>query len=78
MKTAASRAASRLTPAEQGLWARDMSVAYLIAADQIDWRNPRSEPKYFLFCHSIELALKSYLLIKGYSEDACRGVCSRH
>jgi hypothetical protein len=54
---------AKLTIKEQALWARDMSVAYLIAADQVDWRNAKTEPKYFLLCHSIELALKGYLLV---------------
>jgi hypothetical protein len=63
---------ANLTVQEQALWARDMSVAYLIAADQVDWRNAKTEPKFFLFCHSIELALKSYLLVNGHSEDECR------
>jgi hypothetical protein len=34
---------------------------------------PPSWPRYFMLCHSIELALKAYLTARGYSPTELRG-----
>jgi hypothetical protein len=42
--------------------------AYLAAARRSDEDAGEFSPKYFLFCHAIELALKAYILAKGGTE----------
>jgi hypothetical protein len=34
----------------------------------------RSSPQYYLACHSIELILKAFILIKGGTEDEVREI----
>ena len=51
---------------------RHRAVAYFHAALDIVPRNSALEPKYFTFSHSIELALKAYLMVNGHSINFCR------
>ena len=51
---------------------RHRAVAYFQAALDIVPRNSALEPKYFTFSHSIELALKAYLMVNGHSINFCR------
>lgn len=47
--------------------ARQFHEAYVNCVDI----SPMNTPKYFLGCHAIELALKSYLLMKGVDIEDC-------
>jgi hypothetical protein len=51
---------------------RHRAVGYFHAALDIVPRNSALEPKYFMFSHAIELALKAYLMVNGHSVDFCR------
>ena len=53
------------------MWTRHKAVGYLQAAEQITADQGTQEPKYFLYSHAIELALKAYLLVSGHSEREC-------
>ena len=50
--------------------------AYLRAAQKLDQpsEGPASSPQYYLACHSIELILKAFILIKGGTEDEVREI----
>jgi hypothetical protein len=50
--------------------------AYLRAAQKLDQSSegPASSPQYYLACHSIELILKAFILIKGGTEDEVREI----
>jgi hypothetical protein len=58
-------------PRHVAMWTRHKAVGYLQAADQITPDQGTQEPKYFLYCHAIELVLKAYLLAKGQTEREC-------
>jgi hypothetical protein len=55
----------------------ELAEVFLQAYDQIrePWLPipPRDWPRYFLLCHSVELALKAFLHMKGVSEREMRG-----
>src|SRR5262245_61974700 len=50
--------------------------AYLRAAQKLDQSSegPASSPQYYLACHSIELILKAFILIKGGTEREVREI----
>ena len=48
--------------------------AYLASARRLDEHAGQFSPKYFLFCHAIELALKAYILAKGGTEGETRTI----
>lgn len=51
---------------------RHDAVAYYQTAVQVITDNANLAPKYFLFSHCMELALKSYLVLHGWTEIQCR------
>jgi hypothetical protein len=58
-------------PRHVAMWTRHSAVGYMRAADQIVPAQGTQEPKYFLYCHAIELALKAYLLVNEHTERDC-------
>ena len=63
---------SKFDPNVVAMLTRHRAVGYFQAALDIVPRNSALEPKYFMFSHAIELALKAYLMVNGYSVDSCR------
>ena len=61
--------------ASVGTWR--MAEEYLQAASRLSEGLPKIEismPAYFLFCHAIELALKSFLISQGCTEKGLREI----
>ncbi len=63
---------SKFKANEVAMPTRHRAVAFYHAALDIVPLNSALEPKYFMFSHSIELALKSYLMVNGHSVEFCR------
>jgi hypothetical protein len=63
---------NEFTIQQVAIMTRHRALGYIHAADQIKPAQGTYEPKYFLFCHAIELTLKAYLLVNGHSEADCR------
>jgi hypothetical protein len=58
-------------PRHVAMWTRHKAVGYFQAAEQIIADQGTQEPKYFLYSHAIELALKAFLLVNGHTEREC-------
>lgn len=69
---------SRIPTEQTAVHTRHRAVGYMVAANQIEYSHTIDyghvviEPKYFLYSHSIELALKAYLMVNGHSAEECR------
>jgi hypothetical protein len=59
-------------------WVFDRAVEFEKAYHAVPEPPPFSWPRYFLLCHSIELALKAWLMLHGVSEAELQKFEVRH
>jgi hypothetical protein len=50
----------------------ELAKEFLRAFRDLPTHDPPDWPRYFMLCHSVELALKAYLLLQGVSADKLR------